>query len=83
MWSVCNCASIMLAKSQINIVKIKVTKYPSFANLVKQIMCVPATSAPVKQVFSHGSIVVRSQRSSLAPKKDFIKFIFKMQRTCI
>ena len=65
----------MSAKSQINIVKIKVTKYPSLANLVKQILCVPTTSASVEQVLSHGGIVVRPHRSSLADK-DFIKFYF-------
>ena len=59
----------MLAKFQINIVKIKVTKYPSVANLVKRTLCVPATSAPVEQVFSHGGIVVRLHRSSLAPER--------------
>ena len=50
---VCHCVSIMSAKSQINIVKIKVTKYSSLANLLKRILCILATSAPVKQVFSY------------------------------
>ena len=35
--------------------KIKVTKYRSVANLVKRTLCVPATSAPVERVFSHGA----------------------------
>ena len=56
----------MSAKFHIGIVKIKVTKYSSVANLVKRALCVPATSAPVKRVFSHGGIVVRPHRSSLA-----------------
>ena len=45
------------------------TKYPSLANLVKQILCIPAMSAPVEQVFSHGGIIVRPHRSSFAPQK--------------
>ena len=59
----------MSAKSQINIVKIKVTKYPSVFNLVKRILRIPATSAPVERVFSHGGIVVRPHRSNLAPER--------------
>ena len=59
----------MSAKSHVNIVKIKVTKYPSIVNLVKRTLCVPATSAPVERVFSHGGIVVRPHRSSLAPER--------------
>ena len=47
----------------------KVTKYPSVANLVKRIMCVSATSAPVDRVFCHGGIVVRPHRSSVAPQR--------------
>ena len=66
----------MSAKSQIIIVKIKVTKYPSVANLVKRTLCVPATSAPVERVFSHSSIVVCLQRPSLAPQRlDKILFL--------
>ena len=59
----------MSAKSPINIVKIKVTKSPSLANLVKRTLSVLATSAPVKRVFSHGGIVVRPHRSSSAPQR--------------
>ena len=59
----------MAAKSQINIVKIGMTKYPSVANLVKQTLCVPATSALQERVFSYGGIVVRPHRSSLAPER--------------
>ena len=68
-WSVSQCVSIISAKSQTKIVKIKVIKYPSLANLVKKILCVPITSAPVERVFSHGGIVVRPHRSSLAPQR--------------
>ena len=61
----------MSAKSQINIVKITLTKYPPLANLVKRILCVPVTSAAVERVFtfSHGGIVVRPYRLSLAPQR--------------
>ena len=59
----------MSAKSQINIVKIKVTKYRSVTNLVKRTLCVPATSAPVERVFSHDGIIVRHHRSSLASER--------------
>ena len=45
------------------------TKYPSFANSVKQILCVPVSSGPEKRVFSHGGIIVPSHRSSLAPQR--------------
>ena len=41
----------------------------SVANLVKRTLCVPATSAPVEQVFCHGGIVVRPHRSSLASER--------------
>ena len=74
-WSVCHCVSIISAKSQIKIVKIKVTKYPSLANLVKPILCVPVTSAPVERAFSHGGTIVRPHRSSLAPKR-FHKILY-------
>ena len=59
----------MSEKSQINIVKIKVTKYPSLANLVKPTLCVSATCAPVERMFSHGGIIVRPHQSSLAPQR--------------
>ena len=49
--------------------KIKVTKYPSVANLVERTLGVPATSASVERVFSHGGIVVRLHRSSLEPQR--------------
>ena len=49
--------------------KIKVTKYPSLADLVRQILCVPVTSAPVERVSSHGGIIARPQRSSLVPQR--------------
>ena len=65
----------MLAKSQMNIVKIRVTKYQSVANLVKRTLCVPATSAPEERVFSHGGILVRPHRSSLAPERLY-KILF-------
>ena len=45
------------------------TKYPSLANLVKPILCVPVKSAAVERVFSHGGITVRPHRSSLAPQR--------------
>ena len=45
------------------------TKYPSLANLVKQILCVPVKSAPVERVFSHSGVIVRPHRSSLAPQR--------------
>ena len=57
-----------------NIVKIKVTKYPSVANLVKRTLCVSATS---DRVFCHGSIIVRSHRSSLAPERLHKILFFK------
>ena len=57
------------SKSQIKIVKIIVAKYRSLANLVKEILCVPVTSALVERVFSHGGVIVRPHRSSLAPQR--------------
>ena len=56
--------------------EIKVTKYPSIANLVKR------TSAPVERVFSHGGIVVRPYRSSLA-QQSLHKILFEMLQICI
>ena len=56
------------AKSQLKIVKIS-DKHPLLANLVKPILCVPVTSATVERVLSHGGIIVRFHRSSLAPQK--------------
>ena len=44
-------------------------KYPWIANLVKSILCVSVTSVPVERGFSHGGIIVRSHRSSLAPQR--------------
>ena len=68
-WFVCHCVNIMSAKSQINIVKIKVTKYSSLANLVKRIRCAPAVIVSVERVFSHCGIVVHLHQSSLAPQR--------------
>ena len=82
-WSVCQCASIMLSKSHTNIVKIKVTECPSVANSVKRTQCDTTTSAPVERVFSHGGIVVRPHRSILAPERLHKILFFKMQGTSI
>ena len=41
----------------------------SVANLVKRALCVSVTNAPVERVFSHGGIVLRPHRSSLAPQR--------------
>ena len=66
----------MLAKSQINIVKMKVIKYPSLAYLVKRILCQRATNV------SHGGIVVRPHRSSLAPQR-LHKILFLKCNECV
>ena len=44
-------------------------KYPVLKSLAMRVPCVPATSAPVEQVFSQGSIIVQPRRNCLSPEK--------------
>lgn len=43
----------------------KRTSFPCLYKLCNQVFCVPATSAPIERVFSHGGILMRPHRSSL------------------
>ena len=52
--------------------------YPNLAKLVKQYLCVPATSVPTEQVFSVAGEVVNAKRASLKPENvDLLIFLNK------
>lgn len=40
-------------------------KFPALALLVKKVLAIPASSAPVERVFSRGGIIMRPHRSRL------------------
>lgn len=41
-------------------------QYTDLAALAKKLLVVPATSAPVERVFSHGGLIMRPHRSQLS-----------------
>lgn len=41
---------------------------PNIARLTRRVLIVPATSAPIERVFSHGGIIMRPHRASLGDK---------------
>lgn len=43
-------------------------KYPELSKLARQVLIVPATSAPVERLFSHGGIITRPHRACLSDK---------------
>lgn len=43
-----------------------IAKMPALAKLAHLVLTVPATSAPVERVFSHGGILMRPHRASLS-----------------
>ncbi|XP_038063040.1 uncharacterized protein LOC119733733 [Patiria miniata] len=43
-------------------------KYPSLHALAKNILCVPASSAPVERIFSRGGLIMRPHRARLTPQ---------------
>ena len=53
------------------------SKYPALKSLAMRVLCVCATSAPGKQVFSQGSIIVRPHRNRLSPAKIHALMLLK------
>uniref|UniRef100_A0A8C2HU02 HAT C-terminal dimerisation domain-containing protein n=1 Tax=Cyprinus carpio TaxID=7962 RepID=A0A8C2HU02_CYPCA len=41
-------------------------KFPALYQLATQVFCIPATSAPIERVFSHGGILMRPHRARLS-----------------
>src|SRR6218665_3213384 len=42
-------------------------RFPNLHKLLEKIMCIPATSAPVERIFSHGGLFMRPHRACLGP----------------
>ena len=55
--------------------KANASKYPLLAKIARVYLGVPATSAPIERVFSHGGNIMRPDRSRLLPK-NFEHLIF-------
>ena len=43
-----------------------ITAMPSLSRLAQHVLCIPATSAPVERIFSHGGIVLRPHRAMIS-----------------
>lgn len=52
-----------------------VEKFPALAKLATTVLSVPATSAPVERVFSHGGIIMRPHRATMT-EKNLANLIF-------
>ena len=55
--------------------KIKAKKYPILSTIAKNMLGVPATSAPIEHVFSHSGNILRPNRCRLLPK-NFEQLIY-------
>ena len=52
------------------------SQLPMMATLVKNILCVPATSTPSERMFSKAGNLITKKRASLKPKKvDMMLFL--------
>lgn len=43
-------------------------RYPALYALAQNVLSVPASSAPVERVFSHGGLIMRPHRAKLSPQ---------------
>lgn len=46
----------------------KDSRFQQLHPLLEKLLCVPATSAPVERVFSHGGLFMRAHRARMGPK---------------
>ncbi|MGH0142385.1 UNVERIFIED_CONTAM: hypothetical protein FKN15_035985 [Acipenser sinensis] len=49
--------------------------FPQLFQVAMKVLAIPATSAPVERVFSHGSIIMRPHRSRLSPTMLSLDFL--------
>jgi hypothetical protein len=48
--------------------KKKEALYPYIVKLAKKLLCIPATSAPAKRLFSHAGLGIAKARAALLPE---------------
>lgn len=56
------------------------TELPKLARLARKLLVVPATSAPVERVFSHGGIIIRPHRAKLSDSMLSALLLLKCNR---
>ena len=52
--------------------------FPTFSQIAKRILCIPASLAQIERVFSQGGIFMRPHRSSLS--SDMLKMLLYLKR---
>ena len=58
--------------------KLNESRFPNIAKLAKAVLCIPATSAPSKRLFSAAGHIVNKRRTCLKPENvDVILFLNK------
>lgn len=56
--------------------------FPKLTQLARKLLMVPATSAPVERVFSHGGIIMRPHRARLGHNLLSALMFLKVNRLC-